>query len=191
MGLKKAISSILVKFHGWKLIGTPVPPEAQRCVFVFAPHTSNWDWYYGTISMFNWGLPMKVAIKDFWMKFPFGFFVRRLGGVAVDRSSTKGFSQVEKMASLFETNDKISFVITPEGTRKKRVRWKTGFFHIAHKAQVPIVMLKANFPGRTVEFGPVLDTNEGIDKVMTDMMDFFRDCGPIRPEYFALDERWS
>ena len=191
MGLKKSISKILVRLHGWKLVGKPVPPETNRCVFVYAPHTSNWDWYFGTINMFAWGLPMKVAIKDFWMKFPVGFFVRWLGGVAIDRSNTKGLSQVEKLASLFKTNDKISFVITPEGSRSKRTRWKTGFFHIAHSAQVPIVMLKADFPNRIVQYGPVLDTNDGKDHVMTEVMKFFKECGPIHPKNFALDERWS
>ncbi len=191
MGLLKTVSTALSKFHGWELIGIPVPPEAQRCVFVFAPHTSNWDWYFGTITMYAWGLPMKVAIKDIWLKFPFNLVIKPLGGIAIDRSQTKGLSQVEKLASLFKTNDKISFVITPEGSRKRRVRWKTGFFHIAENAQVPIVMLKANFKNRTVEFGPVLHTSDGIDNVMTSMMNFYRNCGPIYPELFALDERWS
>lgn len=191
MGLLRTISKALSKLHGWKLVGVPVPPEAQRCVFVFAPHTSNWDWYFGTLTMYTWGLPMKVAIKEVWLKFPFSLIIKPLGGVAIDRSQTKGLSQVEKLATLFNTNEKISFVITPEGTRKKRDRWKTGFFHIAEKAEVPIVMLKANFPNRTVEFGPVLHTSNGLDHVMTQMMDFYRDCGPINPEGFALDQRWS
>ena len=191
MGLKKSISKILSKFHGWELTGVPVPPEAHRCVFVFAPHTSNWDWYIGTLTMLAWGLPLKVAIKDVWVKFPFSLVIKPLGGIAIDRTRTKGLSQIEKLASLFKTNDKISFVITPEGSRQKRVRWKTGFFHIAQTAQVPIVMLKANFKGRSVEFGPVLNPSDGIDNVMTQMMNFYRDSGPIHPELFALDERWS
>jgi len=191
VSLKQKIASVLFKLHGWKLIGNPIPKEAQRCVFVFAPHTSNLDWYYGTLTMYNWHLPMKVAIKNTWLRFPFSLVIKPLGGVAIDRSLGAGLSQVEKLASLFKDHDRISFVITPEGSRKKKTKWKTGFFHIAKEANVPIVMLKAHFIDHTVEFGEVLHHADGLDTVMTKMMDFYSDCGPIYPEKFALDERYS
>lgn len=190
VNLLQKIADVFVKWQNWKLIKGTVPPEAHRCVFVFAPHTSNWDWFLGTMVMNYWRLPMKVAIKDVWHKFPFGMFLKPLGALAIDRSSAKGLSQVDKIAKLFETNEKISFVITPEGTRKIRERWKTGFFHIANKANVPIVVLKAHFKDKTVEFGPVLYPAEGLDTVMTKMMKFYANCGPVYPELFSLDQRY-
>ena len=173
--------------------GKPVPQEIYRCIFVFAPHTSNWDWYLGTLFMYSKGLPMKVAIKKFWLKFPFGILIKPLGGVAIDRATQikgKSLTQVQNLAGLFKRYEKISFVITPEGSRSKRKRWKTGFYHIAREAQVPIVILKCDFQKRCVSFGPVLDSNEGIDQVMRSMMEFYSDAVAVFPEKFSLDERY-
>ncbi|MEZ4987776.1 MAG: hypothetical protein R2795_22565 [Saprospiraceae bacterium] len=64
-------SGLPFRLHGWRLVGRPVPPEAHRCVFVFAPHTSNWDFYFGTLCMMSWGIPIKVArSSDFGCAFP-------------------------------------------------------------------------------------------------------------------------
>jgi len=191
--LRQAIGKILVKISGWKRLND-VPAEAKRCVFVFAPHTSNWDWYYGTINMFAWGLPIKVAIKNFWTKFPLGLLIKPLGGVGIDRSKKANHNkedQVNQLAALFDQYDEIAFTITPEGTRSLRTKWKTGFFYIAHKANVPIVMISANCENKTVKFGPVLDPQSGLDQVMKDMMNFFSDAVAFYPENFSIDERYA
>jgi len=191
--IKKTIAKLLFKFHGWKLVGKPIPIEAQRCVFVFAPHTSNWDWYLGTLCLMAWGVPMKVVIKDFWTKFPLSIAIKPLGGVGIDRSpnpdGTKK-NQVEKLASVFEHNEEIAFVITPEGTRAPRNQWKTGFYYIAQHAKVPIVTLGANTTTKTIEFGPVFQPGETLDVVMTEMMEFYKGSVAIYPENFKLDERY-
>ena len=178
--------------HGWKLVGKPVPPETFRCVFVYAPHTSNWDFYYGVICMLAWGVPIKVAIKKFWTKFPFGLIVKPIGGVAIDRKRGAGRNQVELLAKIFDDYEKIALVITPEGSRSLRKEWKTGFYHIAQKAKVPIVTLSGDFKTRTVQFGPVFKGRQSLEEVMRQTMAFYKkEGGPKYPEKFSVDVRYG
>ena len=193
MLLKRYITKNLFKWHGWKLVGKPTPPEVFRCVFVFAPHTSNWDFYFGMMCMFSLGVPTKVAIKKFWTKFPFSLIIKPIGGVGIDRSKKKDGtrkSQVEMLAELYQQYDKMALVITPEGSRSLRRQWKTGFYHIAQKANVPIVTLTGDFKTKTVQFGPVFDGKQTLDEVMREMMAFFKKGVACYPEKFALDERY-
>ncbi|MEZ4987777.1 MAG: hypothetical protein R2795_22570 [Saprospiraceae bacterium] len=88
------------------------------------------------------------------MRFPFGMIIRPLGGVGVDRSSKRHDKEKSsaQYGSCFQQYDSIAFVITPEGSRSLRKEWKTGFYHIARMAGVPIVTLGGNFMERTIEF---------------------------------------
>ncbi|MFK7810485.1 MAG: 1-acyl-sn-glycerol-3-phosphate acyltransferase [Saprospiraceae bacterium] len=190
------IANLIRNLHGWKLIGKPIPPEAMRCVFVFAPHTSNWDFYHGMMNMFGWGIPVKVAIKNFWTQFPFNLLIKPLGGVGIDRSKKTGDrkgAQILAMASVFKRYEKIAFIITPEGSRSKRTKWKQGVYYIAKEAGVPIVTMTANYDTRDITFGPVFHPEkDDLETVMRGMMDFYRvhGIGAKYPEEFALDERY-
>ena len=195
--IKQKLSNVIRNLHGWKLVGKPVPPEAMRCVFVFAPHTSNWDFYHGMMNMFAWGIPVKVAIKNFWTRFPFSLLINPLGGVGIDRSKktekNKG-TQINNIAAVFKKYKEIAFIITPEGSRAKRTKWKSGYYHIAKQAGVPIVIMTANYETRHITFGPVLDpAKESLETVMRKVMDFYREHGGGAkfPEDFALDERYD
>ena len=193
--LKQKIAGLLCRLHGWKLIGKPIPPEAKRCMFVFAPHTSNWDFYHGVLNMYAWAIPVKIAIKNFWTQFPFGLIIKPLGGVGVDRSpkaKDRRGTQIKNMAAVFKKNKEIAFVITPEGSRSRRSRWKTGFYYIAKEAGVPIVTMTADYSTREITFGPVFHPDrQDLDTVMRQMMDFYAHHGRAKyPECFALDERY-
>jgi 1-acyl-sn-glycerol-3-phosphate acyltransferase len=193
--LKQKICNVIRNLHGWKLVGKPIPPEAMRCVFVFAPHTSNWDFYHGMMNMFAWGIPVKVAIKNFWMQFPFSLFLKPLGGVGIDRSKKSEDNrgqQISNIAAVFKRFEKIAFIITPEGSRSKRTQWKTGFYHIAKEAGVPIVVMTADYVTREINFGPVFyPEREDLDTVMRGVMQFYGAHGGAKfPEEFALDERY-
>lgn len=193
MGLGKLFCKGLLKLHGWNYKDVVVPKEAERCMFVFAPHTSNWDWYFGTLHMIAWGLPIKVVIKESWLRFPLGLILKPLGAVGVNRG-LKNYSskkeQFQRLASVFKQHEKIAFIITPEGSRSPRKRWKTGFYQIAKKANVPIVTLTSNFPAKKAWFGPVYYPDQELEEVMTSMMDFFSKSTAVHPDNFALDERY-
>ena len=191
--IKTNVARLITRINGWTLVGE-APPELDRCVFVFAPHTSNWDFFHGVSCMLSMGAPVKVVIKKFWMRFPFGLLVRPLGGVGIERSrnpdGTKR-NQVEMLATLFRQYDKIALIITPEGSRSARKQWKTGFYYIARSAGVPIVTLTGDYSNRTVKFGPVFSGDESLDTVMRSMMKFFRNGVAVNPENFVLDERYT
>jgi len=130
--MSKLLSRFLLWLSGWK-VDTDIPVGTNRCVMVAAPHTSNWDAYYLKLAFVILDIPMKVAIKDSWTRGFFGMFVRPMGGLGIDRSPKKGsnrLSQTQAMARFFKEYDDIALVIAPEGTRRKRERWKMGFYWV-------------------------------------------------------------
>jgi len=120
---------------GWKFEGK-VPP-GKKFVLIAAPHTSNWDFPLLIAATFSLRLKISWFGKDSLFKRPFGWLMRGLGGITVDRSAPQGL--VDQMADQFGRNDKLIVVVPPAGTRAKRDYWKSGFYWIAQKAQVPIL----------------------------------------------------
>ncbi|MFT4568099.1 MAG: 1-acyl-sn-glycerol-3-phosphate acyltransferase [Saprospiraceae bacterium] len=189
----KQIARFLLWLSGWK-VDLTIPSESQRCVMIAAPHTSNWDFYYLRLAFWVLGIPMKVAIKNDWTKFPFGLVVKPLGGLGIDRSSkvtSERLSQADAMAAAFEGRDKIAMVIAAEGTRRKRDKWKMGYYWIAYKAQVPITCGYLDYEKKIAGVGPVVvyPSGEPGDELER-IMDFYRDIKGRYPEQFQIDERY-
>jgi len=190
--VRKTLAKLVLKLHGWKIVGD-IPPETKRCVLVAGPHTSNWDFYFAAACMFAMDTPMKIGIKDFYMKFPLGPIIRYFGGVGVNLRPDKRFDrkgQVAIFAELFEEYDNIAFIISPEGNRTKTDKWKTGFFRIAELAQVPIVVAYLDHDKKEGGFGPVIDTKDGLDNAMMTMIDFYEEIPPCIKGYFQRDKRY-
>lgn len=192
--MAKLISKFLMWLSGWK-VDKNIPPEARRCVMVAAPHTSNWDAYYLRLAFYMLDLPMKVAIKDNWTKGILGFLIKPLGGVGIDRSPLKKAdrpSQTGQMAALFDQYEDIALVIAPEGTRKRRDKWKKGFYWIAKEAGVPITFGYLDYKNRIAGVGPkALYPSANIEADMTILNDFYRHIKGKHPENYALDEAWK
>lgn len=187
---KKNIYTRFFHFLGYKLINNP-PPEFHKCVLIFAPHTSNWDYILGVTCLRGLGMPVRVAIKEFWTRFPFGLIVKPLGGLGIDRSKDSKVSHVDALANAIKDLDKAALVVTPEGSRKLRTQWKTGFYYIAQKANVPIVTIKGNYKDKTAEFGPSILPSASLEEAMTTLMDYYKDSHAKFPADFAVDERYS
>ncbi|MEO6801353.1 MAG: 1-acyl-sn-glycerol-3-phosphate acyltransferase [Rhodanobacter sp.] len=152
----------LLRLFGWRLVGNF--PDTSKLVLIAAPHSSWWDGF--------WGLLIKVAIgadvhfmgKQELFRGPLGGLLRRLGGVAIDRGAAKGV--VEQMIDQFHQRNKFWLGIAPEGTRKSVKRWKSGFWHIARDAGVPIFPVAFHYPDKTIQLGPLFDTSADMDKDM-------------------------
>lgn len=189
----KAFARLLLFLAGWK-VNRNVPIEAKRSVTIAAPHTSNWDAYFLRLAFWVLDIPLKVAIKNDWTRFPFGLIVKTLGGVGIDRGPKEGYdrlSQVEIMANLFSKFDEISLVIAPEGTRKKRDRWKLGFYWIAKKANVPITLGYLDYKNKIAGIGPeAIYLTEDSEADIKKVVNFYRDIQGRNPELFQLDERY-
>lgn len=132
---------IYKKLLGWKIIGQF--PKLNQYVVIVAPHTSWHDFYMGILIRGTLSVRVNFVAKKELFTFPFGWIFRALGGAPIDRS--EGQNTVANTVALFRQNPTFKLAIAPEGTRKKVSRWKTGFYHIAKMAEVPIVMVAFDY----------------------------------------------
>lgn len=147
--LTKNLGKTLLAIKGWK-VGTP-PPNIPRYVAIAAPHTSNLDAYLMLAVGFAVNLKIRWLGKHTIFEPPFGFLFKKLGGIPVIRTHKMGL--VEQVAEVIKKNEKIVVFVPPEGTRRRSEFWKSGFYHIARKANVPIVPTALDYKTHTAYFG--------------------------------------
>jgi len=178
---------------GWKWVNK-YPEESQHCVLIAAPHTSNWDLIYGVGVSYKQGLPLHFTIKKEWMRFPFKNVLIELGALGIDRSPKKGGEQrqsmVQVMVELLHTKDRIAMGVTPEGTRKRNTSWKTGFWHVAKEAGVPICFGYLDYARKEVGIGDILYPSDDMAADMRVIMDFYKNIKGKKPHQFAIDESY-
>lgn len=148
--MKKLIGSIALKLMGWKVVLQGDVNNLDRCILVVAPHTHNMEYLLGNFSYWKLGKPLKVIIKDKHTKAWYGWLIKAIGGIGIDRSQKNDL--VNFVAKQFEKED-FSLVITPEGTRSWVSKWRKGFYHMAKAAKVPIVLAAGDFKTKTVYLG--------------------------------------
>lgn len=169
----------MLKLTGWKVDET-FPHHLPRCIILVAPHTSSWDFVVGlgARSVVRLG-HVKFLAKAELFKWPFGAFFRWLGGYPVYRSEKH--NMVAQVVALFQQHEQFAVVIAPEGTRKRVDRLKTGFYHIAREANVPIVMAALDFGNKRVFFSNPLYVTNDQEADMARILDFYtpiRGCKP-------------
>jgi 1-acyl-sn-glycerol-3-phosphate acyltransferase len=172
------LARFIFRLAGWTVSGKL--PNYPKMLMIGAPHTSNWD---GAI-FYLFTLVERTHIhflgKHTLFKWPFGGLMRWAGGVPVNRSTT--MNAVDQVVAAFNANPTMTLVIAPEGTRSKTPNWKTGFYYIALKAQVPIVMLYVDYPRRDCGVGPYFMPTGDIDVDFKLIQDFYADKGGRHPE---------
>ena len=146
---------------------------------IAAPHTSNWDFFYARAAFFLLGIPVKTTIKKEAMFFPLNLVLKFFGVIPVDRNKKSGglskkSSMVDAMVELFEERSELVIMITPEGTRKYVPRWKTGFYHVARKANVPIILGYLDYKKKHAGIGPIIYPSGDFEKDLETIMDFYR-----------------
>ncbi len=139
---------IFFRLMGWKIDGT-IAPEVKKCVMIVVPHTSWHDFYIGLFTRGILGMDMNFVGKKELFRFPFGGYFRWMGGAPLDRQ--KNENKVDAIAKVFQTRDVFRLAIAPEGTRKKVTEWKTGFYYIALKANIPIIPVAFDWGKKTVK----------------------------------------
>ena len=133
---------------GWKIKGRP--PELKKFLIIVAPHTSNWDFIIGLFVRRILKFRSSYLAKSQLFKWPFGTLFRKLGGYPVDRSGKR--NMVDQVTELYNTHETFVLAITPEGTRKNVARWKTGFYYIASRAEIPLVLVSIDYKKKQVTF---------------------------------------
>ena len=165
------LSVAYLRLAGWKVLGS-LPPEASRSVFIAAPHTSNWDLPYTLMVAFVLRLNVHWMGKASIFRFPFGGLMRWLGGIAVDRSKSNNLVAASASA-ITQATGALQLIVPPEGTRSKVRYWKTGFYHIAQTAQVPIVMAYMDYTRKISGLGPVFYPTGDLEADMRTIKAFY------------------
>lgn len=147
--MKSWLSRKILQWWGWEILGE-FPKNAPKNVVIPIPHTTNWDFPIGVLLRPAYNIDIKYVGKSALFKPPFGFIMRWLGGIPVDRSKNNNF--VDAVIETYKHHDELSICIAPEGTRNKVDRLKTGFYHIAVGANVPIVMIKFDWGNKIIEW---------------------------------------
>jgi 1-acyl-sn-glycerol-3-phosphate acyltransferase len=158
-------------------------PKAVICV---APHTSNWDFILGKIFYWSYGHTAHFMIKKEWFIFPFNLIMKPLGGIPVGADRSK--SLVDEMVKMFNENERFQVAITPEGTRKRTTKWKKGFYHIAVKANIPIIFCYLDYEKKEGGFDKLFYPTGDEKADLQEIMEFYKDKKGRFPEQFALNK---
>lgn len=179
--MRHALGKLLLDLSGWTIDGEP--PTAKKFVLIAAPHTSNWDFLYALACTSAQRLPLRWMGKDALFRGPKGLLFRALGGIPVDRS--KNNNMVQTMAREFDRHQAFVLLVPAEGTRKAGARWKSGFYHIACEAKVPIALGYLDYRGKRAGIGPVIWPSGNVKDDMALIRAFYADKQAKHPENFT------
>lgn len=143
----------LFQLKGWKM-DVNLPRGYEKCVVIAAPHTSNWDFLYSMAVFFKLKIPVHFLAKKELFVWPLKGILLNVGGMPVQRN--KSVKLVDEMVDLFKQHDKLMLMIPAEGTRGWVKKWKTGFYHVALKAGVPVLLGYLDYKNKIAGFGPLL-----------------------------------
>lgn len=179
--MKKRLARWLLQVTGWQLVGER--PQCDHYVLIAAPHTSNWD--FPMMLMFAAAFDIKVTwmAKHSLFYPPFGWIMRAMGGMPITRHKNRNV--VSAMIDAFNRDDHLVLVVPTEGTRERSEYWKSGFYHIARQANVPIVPSFLDFGRKRGGFGPALTVSDNVCVDMQYLRDFYRGMQGKFPHKFG------
>lgn len=181
--MKKIIGSLVLKLLGWEVVLEGDVNNLNRCVLVVAPHTCNYEYVLGNLTYWKLEKPLRVIIKDSHTKAWYGFIVKALGGIGVNRTQRNNL--VQFVTGLFKKED-FSLVITPEGTRSWVQKWKLGFYHIALGAKVPLVLATPDFKTKKIYIGKKICVEDletrSFESIMDELEAYYKNITPRYPE---------
>lgn len=170
----------LLRLFGWKIDKTP-PDGEKKFVVVVGPHTSNWDFVLGKLAFRTYGLNSKFLIKKEAFVFGFGWLLKKMGGIPVDRKKNNNLT--DYAVKLFKESDELVLVFTPEGTRKYNPNWKKGFYYIAQQANVPIYIAYIDYEKKIGGFHSKLIPTGNVEKDIQYIKDILKNYKGKVPEH--------
>jgi len=174
----QGLSILFLKIFGWSREGKL--PDIPKYVLVAAPHTSNWDFPIAMAIMLSFKMKLSWLGKESLFLWPFSGFFKFLGGIPIKRSQPGDV--VAQSIQAFKDRVKMVMVIAPEGTRKKVMHWKTGFYYIAQGANVPIVLSFLDYFRKVGGFGPTLTQTSKIELDMKTIREFYENITAKIPD---------
>ena len=154
--LTRGFGRALLRLGGWRIVGQF--PDVPRLVIIVAPHSSVWDGIWGVIGMLALGVRINFMAKAELFRGPLGWLLRAVGGVPVERGRAHG--AVEQATARLKGAAPAWFLLAPEGTRRRVEHWKSGFWHIARNAQVPLLCAHFHYPDKVMDLGTVLPLSD-------------------------------
>ncbi len=180
--LERAFGRAMMRLTGWRFEGEV--PDEPKFVMIVAPHTSNWDFFVGLWAYFALGFRASFLAKHTVFVGPVAPFMRWLGGIPVNRSVSR--DRVAARIEAFNTNTQMILILAPEGTRKYVPDWKTGFYHVADGAHVPIVPVAFDFEHKVIRILAPFHTTGNRDADIGALKNLYRGIKGKHPENFAL-----
>jgi 1-acyl-sn-glycerol-3-phosphate acyltransferase len=162
---------------GWTIVGDVQMP--RKAVLVAAPHSSNWDFPYALAVGAHYRLRLNFVGKDSLFRWPFGCVMRWLGGIPVDRKQRN--DTVATLASAFAAREDMHLVVAPEGTRDAVSTWKSGFYHIATAANVPLALAYLDYAKKQGGIGEIFYPTGNYETDMMHIRDFYCGFTPKNP----------
>jgi 1-acyl-sn-glycerol-3-phosphate acyltransferase len=179
--MRRLLARIIISTTGWKPDG--LRPDAKKFVLIAAPHTTNWDFIYLLAFAALFDVEISWMGKHNLFRWPFGPFMRAIGGVPVRRSKREKL--VTAMARTFDDHEELGLVVPAEGTRRYVEYWKSGFYHIAMTANVPIVMSYLDYSKKIGGFGPGFFPQGNIRQDMDTIRAFYEGRKGKFPDQFG------
>ena len=176
----RALSQIGLKLSGWTLSGET--PKDKKYVLIAAPHTSNWDFILLIAIAFTFRIKVSWMGKNNLFKGPAGPVMRWMGGIPVERSKNTGL--VQQVVDRFNEADELVVTIPPEGTRSKVRQWKSGFYHVANGAGVPVVLGFLDFKKKVGGFGPTFMPTGNYEEDLKEIQGFYQNISGKLPDQF-------
>ena len=168
-----------VRLGGWRLEGEL--PDVGKAVLIVAPHSSWWDGIHGLLFKVAIGADISFMAKRELFRWPLGGLLRKLGGVPIERGAARDV--VAQMVERFHTRERLWLGIEPEGTRKAVAKWKSGFWHIARQAGVPILPGYFDYPRKVIGLGPLFHPTADKDADLAALRAFYR---PFRGKHRGI-----
>ena len=169
---------------GWTADVTEDHPD--KFIICLAPHTSNWDFILGLLYSRSIGMKINFLMKKEWFFWPLGPIFKSLGGIPVYRQ--KKTSMTDAMAETAKKSDQFRLCITPEGTRSKTAEWKKGFYFIALKAGLPILLYGVDYEKKLISCKKTVIPIGDVETDMRDIKLYFKDFKGKKPENFTIGE---
>lgn len=181
--MRRFFRFLLYRLMGWRTEMCMALPE--KYIIALAPHTSNWDFVMGQIFSRAEGVRCQFLMKEEWFRWPvLGSLFRRAGGIPVRRD--KHTSLTDQLATRARESDVFCLCITPEGTRKPTKEWKRGFYYIALKAELPILLFGLDYGQKRIVFDKVVRPDGDVERQMAEIKAYYKDFQGKYPENFVL-----
>lgn len=178
------ISGYILKYLlGWKIRGEF--PDIKRSIIIFAPHTSYYDALYGKLLLNEIGIKHTFLSKKELFFFPMNIAMKLFGSISVQDVNNKNI--IYQVIKIFDNSSELHIVISPEGTRAKVTHWNKGFFYMASKANIPIIVGYINYKKKEIGIKGVIENLENVNAVMNQINTMYKDVSAKYPEKFSLE----